>query len=304
MTSADVFEQIEKMGELPSLPQTLLTIQKVASDDRSCADDLANGILRDQALTMRVLKVVNSALYQRRNQEKVRTVRRAVIVMGFDTVRKLALGLSVFDMMSKLSRSPWLAEITRHSLITAGFAQTLAEKSGSVKPEEAVVTALIHDIGKVALLECSPSAMDAVINDQKKGMPSLDAERRHYGITHDRAGRRLAARWQLPADLQNLIGDHHDIDPMSPPRNLDPSLGVIVYANAMSKFRCTAESSEMEYSILRKAGRSLGIPSSQLEDIYVQINDELKELAEGIGVALGDLQDYGQFPLTYPSLDL
>jgi HD-like signal output (HDOD) protein len=294
MTSADVFEQIEKMGELPSLPQTLLTIQKVANDERSCADDLARSILRDQALTMRVLKVVNSALYQRRNQEKIRTVRRAVIVMGFETVRKLALGLSVFDMMSKLSRSPWLAEISRHSLITAGFAQVLAEKSGTVKPEEAFVTALIHDIGKVALLECSPSAMDAVLADQKNGTPSLDAERRHYGITHDRAGRRLAARWQLPVDLQNLIGDHHDIDPMSPPRNLDPALGVIVYANAMSKFSCTPENSEFEYKVLRKAGRTLGIPSSQLEDIYVRINDDLNELADGIGIALGDLQDYGQ----------
>ena len=85
MMSADVFALIEDMGELPSLPRTLLTIQNVASDERSSADDLARCILEDQALTMRVLKVVNSAFYQRRSREQIRSVHRAVIVMGFET---------------------------------------------------------------------------------------------------------------------------------------------------------------------------------------------------------------------------
>ncbi len=293
MNSANVFEQIEKMGELPSLPQSLLRIQKVANDDRSCADDLAQCILKDQALTMRVLKVVNSAMYQRRGMEKVRTVRRAVIVMGFETVRKLALGLSVFDMMSKLSRSPWLAQITQHSLITAAFAQVLAENSGSVPLEEAFVTALIHDIGKVVLLECSPTAMDEVLNDRAGGFTALEAERRHFGITHDRAGRRLAARWQLPTALQNVIGDHHDIDPLSPPKKLDPLLGIIVYANAMSRFRCEDHTQEEEYRIVRKAGRALKIPAAQLDKVYQQVEKEIEDLANCLGMEIGDLQDYG-----------
>jgi len=294
MNSADVFEQIERMGDLPSLPQTLLHIQKVATDDRSCADDLADCILKDQALTMRVLKVVNSALYQRRNHEQVRTVRRAVIVMGFETVRKLALGLSVFDMMSKLSRSPYLAVITRHSLVAAGCAQILAEACGRVAPEEAFVTALIHDIGKVVLLECSPEHMDYVLNDLGGGVPALEAERRHFGITHDRAGRRLAARWKLPLELQNAIGDHHDIDPLNPPRNLDPMLGTIVYADAMSRFTCAAEDHELEYRTIRRATKALGIPRGRIDDIVVRAAREIGDLAERMGMALDDLQDYGR----------
>ncbi len=293
MTSADVFEQIEKMGELPSLPQTLLKIQSVAKDDRSSADDLAKCILKDQALTMRILKVVNSAMYQRRNREKVRTVRRSVIVMGFETVRKLALGLSVFDMMSKLSRSPLLAEISSHSLLTAAIAQTLAEASGRVAPEEAFVTALIHDVGKIVLVECSPSAMDKAQSDMVDGVPVIEAERRHFGITHDRAGRRLAARWQLPSELQNVIGDHHDIDPLSPPKNVDPLLGTIVFANAMSRFTCQPADQPQEYRILRKAGKVLGISSHRLEEINAGLPEEINSLAECLGVDVGDMRDYG-----------
>lgn len=292
MNSSAVFEQIEKMGELPSLPQTLLYIQKVAADSKSCADDLAASVLNDQALTLRVLKVVNSAFYQRRNQEQIRTVRRAVIVMGFEAVCKLALGLSVFDMMSKLSRSPYLATITRHSLVCAGFAQVLAEASGKVAPEEAYVTALVHDIGKVVLLECSPAHMDQVLRELSGGVPALEAERRHFGITHDRAGRRLAARWKLPLELQNAIGDHHDIDPLHPPRDLDPLLGVIVYADAISRF--TGESGPQEQALMRAAGRALGITPTRMEALLIRANDEIADLAACIGQGVGDLMDYAR----------
>ncbi len=294
MNSADVFAQIEKMGELPSLPQHLLQTQQVATDSKSNADDLAQCILQDQALTLRVLRVVNSAMYQRRNQEDVCTVRRAVIIMGFETVRKLALGLSVFDMMSKLSRSPYLATITKHSLVTAGFAQILAEATGRVMPEEAFVTALIHDVGKVVLLECSPEAMDDVLHDKAGGIPALEAERRYFGITHDRAGRRLAARWKLPIELQNAIGDHHDIDPLNPPRNLDPTLGVIVYANAMSRFQGDPQNGEEEYKLVRKACKALGIPASRLENIHAQVAREIPDLADSMGLENVNLDEFSQ----------
>jgi putative nucleotidyltransferase with HDIG domain len=293
MTSADVFAQIEKMGELPSLPRTLLRIQNVASDERSSADDLARCILKDQALTMRVLKVVNSALYQRRGQEKIRTVHRAVIVMGFETVRKLALGLSVFDMMSKLSRSPLLVDIARHSLITAGLAQILAEASGRVPPEEAFVTALVHDIGKVVLIECSPAAMDAVARDVQRGVPTLEAERRHFGISHDRAGRRLADRWQLPHELREIIGDHHDIDPVNPPRHLDPALGIIVYANAMSRLGREENAGLDEQRLVYQAIRALKIRASDLDSIHRRAREEVLDLAVRVGVEIDDLADYG-----------
>lgn len=294
MNSSAVFDQIEKMGDLPSLPQTLLCIQKVATDGKSCADDLADGILKDQALTMRVLKVVNSALYQRRNQEQIRTVRRAVIFMGFEAVRKLALGLSVFDMMSKLSRSPYLAHITRHSLVCAGFAQVLAEAGRRVVPEEAFVTALVHDIGKVVLLECSPANMDHVFKDLNGGVSVLEAERRHFGITHDRAGRRLAARWKLPIEMQNVIGDHHDIDPLNPPRDLDPLLAVIVYADVISHFTSAPEENVARQAVSRVAARTLGISATRMEEIYARAVAEISDLAACVGHGVGDLMDYGQ----------
>ncbi len=294
MNSYDVFEQVEKMGTLPSLPQSLLHIQKVATDGKSCADDLAACILRDQALTMRVLKVVNSALYQRSDRERIRSVRRAVIVMGFEAVRKLALGLSVFDMMSKLSRSPYLGTITRHSLVCAGFAQVLAEAGRRVAPEEAFITALVHDIGKVVLVECSPAHMDNVLRDLQDGLPVLEAERRHFGITHDRAGRRLAARWKLPLELQNAIGDHHDIDPLRPPRDIDPLLAVIVYADAIGNFTCAPEHHARELAIGRCAALALGIPPARMEEIYIKAADEIAQLAACIGHGVGDLLDYAQ----------
>ena len=293
MNSADVLAQIETIGELPILPQTLLQIQKVATDDRSSADDLAQVILRDQSLTMRVLRMVNSALYQRRTREKVKTVRRAVIVLGFETVRKLALGLSVFDMMSKLSRSPHLLDVTQHSLITATFAQMLAEASGRMPPEEAFVTALIHDVSMVVLIECSPETYDHVLVEIAAGEHTIDAERRHFGMSHDRAGRRLALKWKLPHSIQNVIGDHHDFDPLHPPRKLDPVIGTIIYADAMSRFRCTPEAQAAEMKVLDRAGKTLGIPLAAIDDLYRRVDTEIDQMAEAVELSLGDLREFG-----------
>ena len=294
MNSADVLAQIETMGELPILPQTLLQIQKVATDDNSSADDLAQVILKDQSLTMRVLRMVNSAMYQRKSREKVTTVRKAVIVLGFETVRKLALGLSVFDMMSKLSRSPHLLDITQHSLVTAAFAQLLAEASGRCAPEEAFVTALIHDVGKVVLVECSPQDYDRVVKEVEGGSDSIDAERRHFGMSHDRAGRRLAGKWKLPSDIQGVIGDHHDFDPLHPPRKMDPVLATIVYADAMSAFECTPEKQSEELAVMRHAGKVLGIPPARIDYLYEQIDGEISGLVETFDMSMGDLKAYGE----------
>jgi HD-like signal output (HDOD) protein len=293
MSTAEVYAQIEKMGELPSLPRTLLRIQEVAQDDRSSADDLAECILRDQSLTLRVLKVVNSAMYRGSRTDDVSSVSRAVIRMGFETVRRLALGLSVFDMMSKLSRSPWLAEIARHSLVTAGFAQALARVSGAMHPEEAGVMGLVHDVGKIVLLECSPSLMDAVLEDERRGTAYLEAERAHFGIGHARAGRRLAARWQLPPELQQAIGDHHDVDPLDPPRTLEPWLAIITYADALARCAEGSEPGPEQPRIINKAGKLLGIPSARRDDIVPTALGIIDELARVLGIETGDLRRYG-----------
>ncbi len=293
MHSSDVLAQIEEMGELPILPQTLLQIQKVATDDRSSAEDLAEVILKDQALTVRILRIVNSALYQRSGQGRVATVHKAVITIGFETVRKLALGLSVFDMMSKLSRSPHLLDVAQHSLVAAAFGQMLAEASGRVPPEEAFVTALVHDIGKAVLVECSPSDYDRVVADVRDGRDTIDAEREYFGMSHDRAGRRLAARWRLPRPIQTVIGDHHDFEALHPPAHMDPALGIIVYADAMSRFRCAPETQVQELKILHKAAFALGIPVSRMEELHAKINAEIEHLARTVDLSVGDLHDYG-----------
>jgi hypothetical protein len=134
--------------------------------------------------------------------------------------------------------------------------------------------------------------MDAVLRDADRGMPRLAAERQHFGISHDRAGRRLAAKWQLPQDLQNLIGDHHDIDPVSPPRDLDSVLGVTVFANAIAHFSDVDAVPEHNRRILNSAMRSLGIPSARQEELYAAMEREVADLAARIGVESENLGAY------------
>lgn len=292
MNSTEVLDKIDSMGELPVLPQTLLQIQRVATDDRASAEDLAQVILHDEALTMKVLKVVNSSFYTSKRKERVRTVSKAVMAMGFEQVRKLALGLSIFDMMSRLSRSPYLVKMAEHSMIVAAFAQRLAEASRRVPPEEAFVVGLIHDIGKVALIEVSPERYAQVTLEVEAGAEIEDAERRNFGLSHARAGRKLAAHWSLPHDLQVLIGEHHDIDPLHPPRSMEPSAAILMYADAMAHFRCDETHGERERGLLRVAAKALGIGTAAMEDLYVDAVAGLGDLAARLNLGLTELPDF------------
>lgn len=292
MQSHDVFARLDTMGELPVLPQVLLRIQKVTKDERSTARDLAQVICGDQVLTARILRIVNSAYYARARSEPIKTVERAVVVLGFQVVRKLALGLSVFDMMRRLSRSPHIAQIAEHSTVVAAIARRLAEVSGKVPPEEAFVAALVHDIGKLVLIECAPDLYEQALRDHDAGQPLPEAERERFGLTHERAGRKLAAKWKLPRDLQQVIGDHHGVDVLDPPDKADPVLLILAYADAISRFRCDDAHREAERAILEAAGRALGTPVDRLGELVAGITDQIGDLAESIEVPLEELRDY------------
>jgi transcriptional regulator with GAF, ATPase, and Fis domain len=74
---------------------------------------------------------------------------------------------------------------------------------------------------------------------------------------------------------------------------MDPALGIIVYADAMSRFHCTPETQAHELKVLHKAAVALGIPVSRMEDVHACVNEEIESLAQTVDVSIGDLHDYG-----------
>lgn len=203
---------------LPALPHTLWRVMKLTSDPEATAADLARAVGADQALTAGILRLANSAFYGL--SRKVATVKEAVVVVGFEMVRSMAMATSVSPFFKGKMEGYWLqrGELWKHSLACGATARLLARRSRMVPPEEGFVAGLLHDMGKVVLDVYVRQHYQAILEKVEAGGGSfVAAERETLGYDHAQVGARLAERWNLPPALVEAIAHHHQ--PMAAPEH-------------------------------------------------------------------------------------
>jgi putative nucleotidyltransferase with HDIG domain len=221
--------------KLYALPQTLSEVLRVVSDDTTGADDLAKVLMRDPAMTARVLRVVNSPYYGL--GRKIGSVPQAVVTLGMRQVTALALSTSVYTMTEKWQSSFDRIRFWRHSLETAIAARDLAEKCGYKKTEEMFVAGLLHDIGLLVLERSFP---DQYLKMWRKSLGNgllVELEEEAWGSNHARVGQFLMEQWRLPEPICQAVGHHHTVfSPGAVDAELIPSQ-IVNLANRISKFR-------------------------------------------------------------------
>jgi len=198
--------------DVPTLPSVMFEVLAIAEDEDSTARDLEEVIMRDQALSAKILKVANSAYYG--IPRTVETVSRATVLLGFQTVVGLALTVSVYDTLWGAGKGHYLdrRELWKHSLGVATAARLLEGGKNSKENAAAFTAGMLHDIGKTILDNYLPDEYSQVIDIcQKDGVQVHEAEAAILGATHAELGYRVGRRWQLPELLCESIRWHHDV---------------------------------------------------------------------------------------------
>ncbi|OAG27607.1 HDOD domain-containing protein [Thermodesulfatator autotrophicus] len=199
-------KRLKNLQSLPTLPPIVGQLTKLIADERSTAQQVAALIEKDQVLTGKVLKMVNSAFYG--FPRRISTVSNAIVLLGFNVVRTLVITASIFETMQAQDLKLW-----EHSLGTAAAAGLLATKLELKNPEEVTTAGLLHDIGKVVLRTEFPEILKQIEKTvQEKGIYFREAEQEILDFDHGEIGRLLANQWNLPERLVEPIAYHHAVE--------------------------------------------------------------------------------------------
>ena len=288
--------KLSTFRSLSTLPAVMAEVLRVCDDPDASLAELGEIILKNNALSTRILKIVNSPFYGRTQQ--VSSVRNAVMTLGASKVKALALSLSLYDLSTKIGSRIDLKDFWRHSLNVACVAEMIAQKTAPALAEEAFICGCIHDIGILVLDNFYPREYGKVLQSIAAGDEMIKIEQQMLEMDHASAGEMLGRVWNFPDRYCVAIGRHHDIfqlDDNAPETklaqivNLADKLATFTFeANATQRHTfltnreilannldlATADLKEIEYS-----GLSRLLESSQYLDVDVGTTAELLQQA-------------------------
>jgi putative nucleotidyltransferase with HDIG domain len=198
---------------LPTLPEVVADINRMLADPTAGVAEMGERVSRDPALTAAVLKIANSSFYGL--AQPVLSAPEAAAVIGAHSLRSVVLQASIMKRYEAYANLPDfdLQELWDHCLFTAQLAKALSRMVPgplTLSPEEFYTCGLLHDVGKVLLIDgLGEEYIDVVRQARQVGQALHQAERELLGFTHVDVGALLAARWELPGGLATAIQYHH-----------------------------------------------------------------------------------------------
>jgi putative nucleotidyltransferase with HDIG domain len=203
-----LYVNILDIHTLPTLPQALVDLIDACNREDVNIHELGTIVARDVSVSTRVLQLVNSAFIGARSSFS--DIVQAVIYLGVDTTRNLAISVAVHETFKgmDIDEAINLPDFWYHSFLTAVLAKALAQVVGGADLSEAYLAGLLHDVGKLLLLNNFPDQYREILRE-KQSVDLEFREREVLGITHSEAADLLIRSWRLQPEIAVAIAGHH-----------------------------------------------------------------------------------------------
>lgn len=215
-------EKVDEVIKLSTIPSVVSKIIAVTEDKGSNVADLERVIEHDQAIASRVVGLSNAVYYG--FPRKITSISQAVLVLGFDMVKGLAVSTAVFKGFNDSNRD-MISSLWRHSFETAIASVLVAERSGIVNKDSAFLAGLLHDIGRPIMFQLFGDEYSRLTADDSSALVEIEEET--FGAGHAEVGSWFAAKCNLPSSCINAIKYHHSPELFRAPMNSSP-LSVLV----------------------------------------------------------------------------
>jgi len=274
MDEKQLVGKLDRIKEIPTLPSIVFELNRLLQDPDTSVARISQTIEKDQAMAIKILKLVNSAFYGFKS--KVSDIRSAVIMLGFNAVRNAIVSVSVIEAFAKKIKLQDfdITDFWKHSLAVAVTSKSISYKTRINSPDNCFVGGLLHDVGKVIMAQYFQDLFASVWNaSRQEAITFHEAEKKLVPANHAVIGAHLASRWQFPQGLTEAIRWHHDYQPAS--QNAEFSL-IIYLANIVVNSYDQDPDCVIDIGALHPDARKLIMGALQnIGDFYTNIAEEI-----------------------------
>jgi putative nucleotidyltransferase with HDIG domain len=259
---------------LPTIPGVLARILQLVDAESTNGRELIEIIEHDQALTGKMLRLANSAFFGQ--SRRVATIPRAVVLLGFSTVRNLALGVKVWDVLGSGVARARLEELWAHGVAVAIAAKALTARLRAGDPDEAFTAGLLHDTGRLVLAMKLGEEYWVTVGGATESQAVESIESAAYGASHAEVGAWLLEAWSLPPAIIDAVREHHG----SPLRPGVP--GLLTVADRLVAWTDVATGAlRPEAEQLLRTTTARGVTPELWQDVLVQLRGRSELTALG-----------------------
>lgn len=280
-----LLRRMRNKSDFPALSESVVRIQSMATSEKESISSVTNEILKDVALTNKLLRLVNSAHYARGNS--IGTVSRAVTLVGFNGIRNMALSLVLLEHMQDKTNAQLLKEEFLRALMAGSVAAELG--ATSAEGEEAFIGALFQNLGRMLSQFYFPeesASIRALVQAARNPMTEEAASTKVLGISFEALGLGVSKAWGLPESIQRCIAKPSGEPPSVAPKDAASRLrwGARA-ANEMADAMLHADPAVVEQRldvVAKQFSRALGLPLKQLQGATTNARKKLIDLADAM----------------------
>ena len=282
-----LLRRMRHKSDFPALSESIVRIQSMDNSDKESIHSVTNEILKDVALTNKLLRLVNSAHFARGGS--ISTVSRAVSLVGFNGIRNMALSLVLLEHMADKAHAAQLKEEFLRSLMAGSIG---AELCPTVREsEETFIGAMFQNLGRLLVQYYFPEEARAVrtlVQNTRDPMTEQAAALNVLGMGFDELGQGIAKAWGLPAPMVRCMSRPQGAPPQATPQ--DPAewlRWVALAANDIADVLLQADPKDVDRLIEQTTAkylRAMGLSAKDIQAATVKARKKLVELAAGMEI--------------------
>jgi serine/threonine protein kinase len=282
-----LLRRMRHKSDFPALSDSVLRIQNMANSETESVNSVTNEILKDVALTNKLLRMVNSANYAHRGS--INTVSRAVNLVGFNGIRNMALSLVLLEHMQDKAHANQLKEEFLRSLMAGSLGGELCPGSG--ESEEAFIGAMFQNLGRLLVQFYFPeeaSQVRKMEQSTREPVSEAVASVNVLGLTFEELGLGIAKAWGLPQSMQRCMQKPTGVVPSKAPSDSGERIRwIALAANEIADVLLRSAPKDVDMrvqAVTRKYMSALGISSKDVQAATIVARQKLIELAAAMEI--------------------